>query len=252
MLMAILRGKLSREQENMEDVLTSNVFGLLRYLAPEEGLLPFLQQAKSSDGEKPFEDLTSVDSVGYEFWRWYEEGDCIGCEPDVVLRMDEPSGRKWIVLIEAKYRSGKSSEADDALEDPYDQLAREWDNLTHIAEHEHAVSLLIYLTADIGCPREDIEKSKDEYESKRSGLPQHRPFRCAWLSWRHLIPALEKSTGPIVEDLRALNGRLGLIFFGGISPIEHIGPITWQFKESKATFHWHVLEDTDISWRFVA
>ena len=45
MIEALLRGKLSREQENMEDVLTSNVFGMLQYVAPELGLFPFLARA---------------------------------------------------------------------------------------------------------------------------------------------------------------------------------------------------------------
>ena len=45
MIHALLNGKLSADQENMEDILTSNVFGLLRYLPPEHGLLPFLAHA---------------------------------------------------------------------------------------------------------------------------------------------------------------------------------------------------------------
>ena len=34
MLSALLHGKLSREQENMEDILTSIVFDTLRHLPP--------------------------------------------------------------------------------------------------------------------------------------------------------------------------------------------------------------------------
>jgi hypothetical protein len=34
MLQALLRGKLSREHEEIEDILTSNVFGLLQYCDP--------------------------------------------------------------------------------------------------------------------------------------------------------------------------------------------------------------------------
>ena len=41
MLQALLNGKLSREQENMEDILTSNVFGLLRYVQPQDGILKY-------------------------------------------------------------------------------------------------------------------------------------------------------------------------------------------------------------------
>ena len=42
MLHAQRRGKLTREVENLEDLLTSNVFGVFSYLEPEVGLLPFL------------------------------------------------------------------------------------------------------------------------------------------------------------------------------------------------------------------
>jgi len=40
------------QQENMEDILTSNVFELLRYLEPKAGLLPFLRMARYSDGSR--------------------------------------------------------------------------------------------------------------------------------------------------------------------------------------------------------
>ncbi len=42
MIPALLHGKLSREQENMEDILTSIVFGVLKHLPPELILLPWL------------------------------------------------------------------------------------------------------------------------------------------------------------------------------------------------------------------
>jgi hypothetical protein len=45
MLSALLLGKSSREQENMQDILTSNVFNILKYLPPERGILPFLAQS---------------------------------------------------------------------------------------------------------------------------------------------------------------------------------------------------------------
>jgi hypothetical protein len=45
MLQAMLRGKLTRSEEGMEDLLTSNTFGVLKYLPPEAALLPFLRCA---------------------------------------------------------------------------------------------------------------------------------------------------------------------------------------------------------------
>ena len=80
MLMALLRGKLSREQENLEDILTSNVFGLLKYLPPEEGLFPFLSHAQTLDGRRPLEGAVPGAKVEYQFWPWYAEEDCNACE----------------------------------------------------------------------------------------------------------------------------------------------------------------------------
>ena len=48
MIIAELRGKLSDDQvssiERSEDVLTSNVFQCMRYLPPNKGILPFLNE----------------------------------------------------------------------------------------------------------------------------------------------------------------------------------------------------------------
>jgi hypothetical protein len=45
MLQAMLHHKLTREEESMEDLLTSNTFGLMKYLPYEMALLPFLRKA---------------------------------------------------------------------------------------------------------------------------------------------------------------------------------------------------------------
>ena len=47
---ALLHGKLAVKQENMEDILTSNVFGMLEHVRPECGLFQFLAQAKAVEG----------------------------------------------------------------------------------------------------------------------------------------------------------------------------------------------------------
>ena len=46
MFIAQIRNKLTRKEEQMEDLLTSNVFGLWRYLPAELGLLQLLETAK--------------------------------------------------------------------------------------------------------------------------------------------------------------------------------------------------------------
>ena len=46
MLQAMIHGKLTREEEGLEDLLTSNTFGLIKDLPPKAVLLPFLSLAK--------------------------------------------------------------------------------------------------------------------------------------------------------------------------------------------------------------
>lgn len=246
MLQAILRGKLSREQENMEDVLTSNVFGLLRYVPPHEGLLPLLSRAESVDESFPLaprlaDDEIEVRTDDYEFWpRW------TNCEPDVVIRIRPPSGRQLLVLVEAKYKSGKSSKADEENEDPSDQLAREWGNLVRVAG-EDAEPFLIYLTASIGFPKSDIEASIREYRQKRpmdSGPPQ-----ILALSWRQVPELFRGSANPILRDLCALSDRLRLRYFHGVhAPAGHQ---KWSWRYNPLPARWtRQSEATAIKWRF--
>jgi hypothetical protein len=51
MFIAQIRNKLTRQEEQMEDLLTSNVFGLWRYLPAELGLLQLLETAKNCEGQ---------------------------------------------------------------------------------------------------------------------------------------------------------------------------------------------------------
>jgi hypothetical protein len=109
MLHALLHGKLSREHENLEDVLTSNVFGILRYTDPRQALLPFLSSARSITGaDNPLLSLAEPLTTELEFWRRLAWSGGV-CEPDVLLRINSGDGRRWLIGIEIKFRSGKSS-----------------------------------------------------------------------------------------------------------------------------------------------
>lgn len=253
MLQAILHGKLSRAQENMEDLLTSMVFGLLGYLPPAEGLLPFLQHATTLDGYFPLKDLpgeTEVPTDKWCFWPWlHEEGVVKGCEPDVLLRVERPSGDSFLVLVEAKYLSGKSSTDED------DQLAREWHNLVRKAEQENANPVLIYLTADVGPPRAEIEESIRVAIDKRF---EKNPLIC-WLSWRHITRLTPKAGDDIpqdckhliLQDLNDLMDRLGLYFFRGFESLKDDHILTSNHWSFQPRFAWGTqCSPLTIDWRF--
>ena len=238
MIQALLKGKLSADQENMEDILTSNVFGLLRYLPPEHGLLPFLAHASSHDGRKlempvPIPDV----EVDTEFWPPLAEQGCTRCEPDVLIRIawPPPDCRRFLVLVEAKYLSGKSSEAEESSTEPCDQLAKEWGNVESLARREGREPVLVYLTAAFGRPVEDILRAAENHHRKtnRTSLP----FTCYWLSWRHLALVAESradldssaTASYILEDLGEMLNRFDLVFFGGFSPHEPVSAMAWRF-----------------------
>lgn len=254
MIPALIHGKLSRQQENLEDVLTSSIFGTLRYLSPEDGLFPFLRCATMPDGSAfnalEFEPGVTVE---YEFWPHLHERAlggtsedwCNPCEPDVLLKV-KPSGDDPIyILIEAKFRSGKSSNAADEDVAPRDQLAREWDNLIALTRRENAKPLLIYLTADFGVPTAEISASSAEYESKRGA----DLFACGWLSWRHLERQFRRTEDWRLSELVALCGRLDLCFFDGVSMIEPQS-FRWRFEPTPKQFQWQNWPAAQILWRY--
>src|SRR3546814_5764974 len=107
---------------------------------------------------------------------------CSSDLPDLLIKLHKVDGKRLYVLIEAKHLSGKSSGPSEDLTAPYDQLAREWDNLVCRCKKDEAEPLLIFLTADFNAPVEQIRESAAEYSRKRP----HGRFACAWLSWRHI------------------------------------------------------------------
>lgn len=223
MIQALLHGKLSREQANMEDLLTSAVFGRLGYMPPQEGLLPFLRLARDRDGNRLLADLPDGTETETEFWRWLTFDDAEPCEPDVLVKLTTPDNRTYRVMVEAKFRSGKSSESDSALVHPHDQLAREWDNLTRIAGADET-PLLVYLTADVDLPADDIRDSIRESLDKRAGSAP----TILWLSWRHLYDVLDPAKGPMHADLLAALKRLNLYYFRGVNA--DMGTFEWRFQ----------------------
>jgi len=253
MLQALLHGKLSREQENMEDILTSNVFGLLSYLPPAKGLLPFLAKAETLEGEKPLARLAAPGITEHvqmaeedvRFWPWLEDETCDPCEPDLLLTIRSP-GIPVMVLIEAKYRSGKSSEADEADVEVTDQLGRQWDHLWPRAKKEKAQPLLLFVTAHAAMPRAAIRKSIGEYDDKR-GPAIRRPM-IAWLSWCWLPSLFEKQALRSLKDLAALARRLGFEMFEGFPRFWPIGKMPWQFDVGDVVMDGPVAPTTRFTW----
>lgn len=254
MIDALCHGKLSREQENLEDLLTSMVFGCLRHTPPAEGVLPWLRMARTlplgstKEPTLPLRDLRTALNIRYQFWPAWKESDCNFCEPDLALYLDLPEGEKWLVCIEAKYWSGKSSGSDPVSEIPTDQLARELDNLVRIAVREGRRPLLVYLTTGFGIPAAEIQESLAEYKAKRG---HDATKMIAWLSWRQLPALFATSESSLLAELPRLCARLDLTDYSGIAPVKCDFEMNWAFRAApRVAFDWNITLPGTCRWEF--
>lgn len=220
MLYAQLGGKLRWEQENLEDLLTSNVFGAFKHVSVSLGLVPFLRRAEGAHARELIDAVADeITDVSYEFWPRLAS-----CEPDVLIRLSPAGGPRLLVLVEAKFRSGKSSEASAADRPISDQLAREWESLVQRAQVEQRRPFLVYVTADYVSPAGDIARSQAELRAKHGA-----EGKIVWLSWRVLREIARPAGSPLLDDLvRLLVQRYSLSSFDGItSPAARF---TWRFE----------------------
>jgi hypothetical protein len=95
MYLAEIHGKLSSDNENKEDILTSNVFSFFKYTDREIFFYPFI---KSLGLDISIDDCRRADFI---FWPSYSDH----TEPDLVILVG-----KYYLLVEAKYYSGFSKE----------------------------------------------------------------------------------------------------------------------------------------------
>jgi len=210
MTLAEIRGKISEGSaslsERMEDLLTSDIFGCMRYLQPQNALIPFLHTARSLRGNIPAIP-DRVLRVHWSFWPWLRSAGRIPCEPDVVLGLETEEHYVHVILVEAKYYSGLSSEENER-DEPNDQLARQLDNLDVVScatlgwrtHSEIASRMLLFVTQDMGIPRDLLARSLAEYTRKRS-----KEGDIYWASWRFLPSVLERRLKEeITQESRAV------------------------------------------------
>ena len=251
MTIAEIHGKISDAgtnlSERMEDLLTSDVFGCLRYLPPEIALLPFLQTARSIHG-RDLQFGAEILRVHTSFWPWLKFSDRIPCEPDLVLGLEVESGLVHLVMVEAKYYSGLSSEEGEDVA-PQNQLARELDNLNATTPAtlkwgpglRVASRTLLFVTADLAMPRTDLAAAFDEFRRKRK-----QEVDILWTSWRSLPSILEDSLATerdpgsraVLEDMLALLLRKGLVRFGGVERVSQRFTLSYSYQSTRPNYRW--------------
>jgi len=259
-IMAEIKGKLSESSNNferMEDLLTSNIFQLLRYIPPELGILPILQQATNLE-ESPLPIPKNILDWEIIFWPVYKN-----CEPDIEIKAYSDNS-KCIAhyFVEAKYLSLKSGIAEFDENDVYvagsDQLERQWNIIQQITKIGENIGL-IYLTAHQIKPKKEIEKSIDATSN-----PYQARISLYWLSWQKIRQELIKiikdsSINPyhhkVLQDIIVLLEKKGLKDFSGWRDIQHN---CLSRKNINFFINWSVvglwknIKDTKkIKWRFI-
>ncbi|OPD59427.1 hypothetical protein [Bacillus anthracis] len=106
MTIAEMHGKIP-EYEGMEDLLTSDVFSTFKYLPVDLAFIPFLKRAVSFEtGETMSYFCDDIIKADFIFW---PKTSFLKREPDLLIlltRLDKPP---ISIVVEAKYRSGKSN-----------------------------------------------------------------------------------------------------------------------------------------------
>lgn len=244
MIFAELQGKLgqnhSRAHERAEDVLTSTVFGLLRYLPLAEWLMPLARRIRPIQVDRgpsfpPDGNWLEVSRVARCNVVLWQRRSPYG-EPDVLLWLRDAQGALvHLVVIEVKLYSPKSGSAsyvsvdaddEDSEEElagiDRDQLARYWRFACEEVVRAHAADpakkpnapppavSLVYLTAHPTAP------SKDLLISLAAG---GSAMRLGWLSWfdvwQVVHDAAQASGSLPAADLKALLEHKGFRRFMG-------------------------------------
>ncbi|MGM9606127.1 MAG: hypothetical protein ACI3XJ_01340 [Oscillospiraceae bacterium] len=219
-MIAELHGKISGSGSNLndrlEDKLTGDVFGALRYMPFHLGMAQILRAAKI-DGLTECVEKTKLDFWGdrIQFWPYHEEG-----EMDAFLELDNA-----VISIEVKYMSGLSSDdeientAKEEKEESHNQLARE-SRMVRQWCPAHKKPYLIFIAHESECaPICNNVKARAILEPG---------VELGYVSWQEILNQLSQveATEPyqrlILSDLVSLLKRKGFERFSGFDLSEDL------------------------------
>jgi hypothetical protein len=246
MTIAELHGKLAPDRpsgvhERIEDLLTSDVFGTMKYAGWEYGFLDWLLQAQPAPiapVPPPISTYLAADGVkyvDYAFWPTLSNNR----EPDVALLFGFEEAEPVLILVETKYFSGTSDWEGDEDSNPYgitgNQIADQVRGLKQMTAQDlaswfksapalrdlsasHRIQRLhLFVTMHTVLPRQDYELSKRK-------LGPHWPIPAHWLSWTSLAGCLRDNLhqsdwrlAELIGDLYRLLRRKGLVPFKGFT-----------------------------------
>jgi hypothetical protein len=209
MLAAELHNKISLGRppnQRMEDVLTSYVLSLFRYLNDLRIPLSFLRCGKNLL-DRHFE-IANLKLCKIFFWPRFRTTHSRNREADALLILEQESGHKTALLVESKYDSGLHNvqpgeevfapeEGQEMSEFSGQQLADEYMGIKHCAwirpknlskELENVEARLIfYITTHYEMPQPDLRDALAVLADKSAAESE-----LFWVSWRSLHSILTK------------------------------------------------------------
>lgn len=194
-MLAELNGKLGGDNINridrLEDELTGNFFGIMRYMPYNTGLKHIFAFVHGDAALENILHKISGNEFSFEFWKRHSK-----CEIDAYMEINDVC-----IGIEVKYGSGKSGES---------QLEREAEALADWACNRPAILLFI---APATTAKLVYEEDKDKACFKKIHL--------GYLCWEDVLPALESIKTEnhyeqiMISDLQDLMRYKGFVAFAG-------------------------------------
>ena len=236
MIEAELRGKVSSELQDVEDLLTSAVFGLLQYVPPSIFWRAVLTRAKSCMG-KPFVDrckelgahISNYEKVNVHFWPVHQK---FG-EPDLLLVFSGGDQLPLCFIIEAKLWANKSGREEQDQLNRYLRAMKDSEWLGKVTGFRVPVAFpgLIYLT-----PRAAWLELRDSIEHAPDYLDaESRLFLFQWQDIlevaRQVFPQADEPQRSMLSHIADFLEHRGLAYFRGFSqlPLEDVTAIEANF-----------------------
>lgn len=204
MTIAELHGKLAPHRPNgchdrMEDLLTSDVFGTMKYAGWKHGFMDWLRSAihpfEVMNASSVLPNNNDIRRLHYAFWPTLLNGR----EPDLLIGIECMDGNLVQVMMEAKYLSGSSDVqltdteitsyySGNQIADQVNNFPQYFPELSHI---DVATCIHLYVTAHYSCPTDVYESSKPYI--RRNDIPLF------WVNWQSL-PSFLVSAQQNLED----------------------------------------------------
>jgi hypothetical protein len=235
-----LRGKIPQNSSFIysEDVLTSTIFGNLRYLSSPDVLRSFL--SKAIDLQKQNYSCSLSNLINYHFWNKYPKKNSSQInEPDLLLEDDQN-----VIIIECKYHSPLDENFSKQESDYTNQLLR-YSTIIDEYYFRKKNKTIIFLTLE----NYDYEVCLKKTISKLSP-----DISLYWLNWEALYPILETYSNSnlaqnekfLVDDLLKFMRARNFDYFKGIKNYKN--QFKWQYTvDSNYIF---ASKFNSFSWRY--